>query len=63
MKPNVGGIDRTLRIVLGLGIVAAGFYFKSYWGFVGLVPLLTAGVRFCPLYSILGLRTCPIEKK
>lgn len=50
MKPNVGGIDRTIRIVLGIVIIAAGVYFKSWWGALGLLPLLTALVRWCPAY-------------
>ncbi len=63
MKANVGGIDRILRIVLGLAILGAGYSFKSYWGFVGLVPILTATFRFCPLYPLIGLSTCPLNKK
>lgn len=63
MKANVGGIDRILRIVLGLAIIGAGIYFKSYWGLIGLVPLLTATLRFCPLYPIIGLSTCPLDRK
>ncbi len=63
MKANVGGIDRILRLVLGLAIIGAGVYFKSYWGLVGLVPLLTASLRFCPLYPLVGINTCPIERK
>jgi hypothetical protein len=63
MKANVGGIDRILRIVLGLAIIGAGVYFKSYWGLVGLVPLLTATLRFCPVYPLIGLNTCPLDRK
>lgn len=58
MKPNVGGFDRILRVILGLGILGAGYYFKNWWGLVGLVPLLTAVVRFCPAYLPFGLSTC-----
>lgn len=47
---NVGGMDRILRIVLGIILLGLGFYFKSWWGLIGLVPLLTAIVGFCPLY-------------
>jgi hypothetical protein len=63
MKANVGGIDRILRIVLGFALIGAGAYFKSYWGLIGLVPLLTATMRFCPLYTVFGLSTCPIDRK
>lgn len=61
MKANVGGIDRILRIIVGLGILGAGYYFKSWWGLVGIVPLLTAIVRFCPAYLPLGLSTCKTD--
>lgn len=61
MKSNVGGIDRIIRIIAGLAILSAGLYFKSWWGLVGLVPLLTAVVRFCPAYLPLGVSTCAIE--
>lgn len=58
MKPNVGSIDRTLRFLLGLALLSAGYYFKSWWGLVGVVPLLTATFRFCPAYVPFGLSTC-----
>ncbi len=63
MSCNVGGVDRTLRIVLGVVILAAGFYFKSWWGLVGIVPLFTAIVRWCPLYAPFGLSTCPTQEQ
>jgi len=65
MKPNVGGIDRILRILAGLAILGAGYYFKSWWGLIGIIPLLTAVFRFCPAYLPIGLSTCakPEEKK
>ena len=59
MKPNVGGFDRILRVILGLGILGVGYYYHTWWGLVGLVPLLTAIVRFCPAYLPFGLSTCP----
>ena len=58
MKCNVGGVDRILRAVIGLGILGAGAYFHSWWGLVGLVPLLTAILGFCPVYVPFGLSTC-----
>jgi len=58
MKPNVGNINRTLRFLLGLALLGAGYYFKSWWGLVGVVPLLTATFRFCPAYLPFGLSTC-----
>ncbi|MDO9182246.1 MAG: DUF2892 domain-containing protein [Bacteriovorax sp.] len=64
MKKNVGGIDRIARIILGLGLLSLTLIGpKTLWGLVGLVPLLTATFSFCPFYPILGMSTCPIEKK
>lgn len=60
MKANVGGIDRGLRIVVGLLLLSLIFIGpKTLWGLVGVVPLLTGLVRFCPFYPLLGLNTCP----
>jgi len=58
MKPNIGFTDRIVRVVLGVALLGAGYYFKSAWGFLGLVPILTAVVRFCPAYLPFGLNTC-----
>lgn len=61
MKTNVGSIDRVIRIIVGIGILGAGYYFKSWWALVGLVPLLTAFVGFCPAYVPFGLSTCGVK--
>jgi Protein of unknown function (DUF2892) len=58
MKSNVGNTDRIVRLVLAVLIAAVGFYFKSWWGLVAIVPLLTALSSFCPVYKIFGLNTC-----
>ena len=58
MKLNVGNIDRTVRIAAGGAIIGLGVYFESWWGAVGLVPLVTAFVRWCPAYSIFGISSC-----
>jgi hypothetical protein len=63
MKTNVGGIDRILRIVIGLvliGLTLSGTI--GVWGWIGLVPLATAAIGFCPLYPLLGMSTCPAKK-
>jgi len=57
MKCNVGKTDRLLRIVSGLAIILAGVALQSWWGAVGLVPLLTGIVRWCPAYVPLGIST------
>ena len=63
MKPNIGSVDRVVRIVIGLGVIGVGAYFRSWWGLVGLVPILTAVVRFCPAYVPFGLSSCSREAK
>jgi hypothetical protein len=63
MKSNVGGIDRILRIVLGLALIALTLTGTiGAWGWIGLVPLATAAFGFCPLYTVLGMNTCPMKK-
>jgi hypothetical protein len=62
MKKNVGGIDRIVRIVIGLGLLSIAFVGpQTPWGYIGLVPLLTAGIGFCPLYPLVGINTCPAK--
>ena len=64
MKLNVGGIDRILRIVVGLALIGATLAgMIGVWGWIGVVPLLTGTFKFCPIYPILGLNTCPMENK
>ncbi|WP_415909361.1 DUF2892 domain-containing protein [Oleiharenicola sp. Vm1] len=63
MKTNVGFIDRVIRVILGCALLGAGYYFHSWWGLVGLLPLLTAAFGFCPAYLPLGLNTCGTKAK
>ncbi|SNT70624.1 DUF2892 domain-containing protein [Psychrobacter sp. LV10R520-6] len=58
MKINVGNTERLLRIIAGIIIIGVGVYYESWWGVVGLIPLLTGLFRFCPLYAMLGMNTC-----
>lgn len=59
IHPNVGRLDQVLRISAGLALlVATATGAIGVWGLVGLVPLLTGLVRLCPLYTLLGVRTC-----
>lgn len=63
MKANVGGIDRVFRIVVGLALIAMVFVGpKALWGWIGVVPLVTAIFKFCPAYTLLGLKTCSTGK-
>jgi len=57
-KRNIGSIDRGLRVLIGLVLIALVFVGpKTPWGWIGLVPLLTAAIGFCPLYTLLGFST------
>jgi hypothetical protein len=65
MTSNVGGIDRTLRIVVGIVLLSLFFVLEGnarYWGLLGLVMLATGVFRFCPAYTLLGVNTCPMKK-
>jgi hypothetical protein len=65
MTTNVGGIDRILRIVVGIAVLALFFVLEGnarYWALVGLVPLFTGLFRTCPLYSVIGVNTCPMKQ-
>lgn len=62
MKTNVGTIDRALRVVLGLGLLALVFVGpQTPWGYLGIVPILTALVGFCPAYSLFGISSCALR--
>lgn len=60
MPRNEGTLDRALRIIVGLALIAMVFVGpQAAWGWIGVVPLLTGLVGFCPLYRLVGLNTCP----
>ncbi len=59
MKANIGGIDRTIRIVAGLALIAWALFANGpAWAWIGLVPLATGLINFCPAYGLLGMSTC-----
>lgn len=63
MKANVGGIDKILRIIIGIvliGLSALGTI--GAWGWIGIVPLLTGLFGWCPFYPLLGINSCPVKK-
>ena len=63
MPTNEGGLDRAVRVVVGLAILSLVFIGpKTPWAWLGLVPLLTGLVGFCPAYALFGLNTCGIRK-
>lgn len=57
MKANVGGIDRILRIVVGLALIGWAFAGGPVWAWLGIIPLATALINFCPLYTLIGINT------
>lgn len=64
MKTNEGAIDRSLRVILGLvliGLAATGTV--GLWGYIGIIPLVTGSVGMCPLYSLLGINSCPAPRR
>jgi hypothetical protein len=62
MKSNVGGIDRILRILLGLVLIGMTLTGNiGIWGWIGVVPLVTGAVGWCPPYAILGISTCSMK--
>lgn len=63
MQTNVGSADRILRIILGLAIGAAGLYTQSWFGLIGLIPLATGLIRWCPAYLPFGISTCSVRRE
>ncbi len=64
MGKNVGNVDRIARIAVGLILLALVFVGpRTPWGWIGLVPLLTGLISWCPLYTVLGFNTCPMGRK
>jgi hypothetical protein len=63
MTCNIGRADRTIRGILGIVILGAGLFFQSWWGLIGLIPLITATVSWCPLYVPLGITTAGKSKE
>ncbi len=64
MKANVGMIDRGARFVVGAALIAATLtHTIGLWGWIGIIPLATSVVGFCPAYRIFGFSTCPLAKR
>ncbi len=64
MKFNVSGLDRVLRVIVGVVLIAlAATGTVGRWGWLGIIPLLTGLMRFCPIYPLLGWSTCPLKTK
>ena len=66
MKQNVGGIDKAVRVIVGIGLLSLLFVLEGaakWFGVIGLVPLATVVFGYCPLYALLGMSTCPAGGK
>ncbi len=62
MKKNMGKIDRILRTIFGVAIIGAGIYFKSWFGLIGVLLLVTAASGFCLPYKWFGISTCKVPE-
>jgi hypothetical protein len=58
MKCNIGKTDRLLRLIAGVVIIALGAYYKNWWGAIGLIPLVTGLICYCPLYTLIKIDSC-----
>ena len=63
MKPNIGSVDRTLRLVAGIGLAIGGVIFESYWGLIGVALLATAVFMYCPIYAPFKISTYKKESE
>jgi hypothetical protein len=63
MKCNVGQTEKVIRISGGILIIILGFYFRSWWGVIGLAPIITGAIGWCPASQILGVSTCERKNK
>lgn len=62
---NIGSIDKIIRFIVGIVLLSLLFFVNGnlkYWGLIGIIPILTAILGYCPLYSILGIKTCRTKK-
>lgn len=63
MTKNMGSADRVIRVVIGLVLLSLVFVGpQTPWGWIGIIPLVTAAIGVCPLYSIIGIKTCPTKR-
>ncbi len=64
MEKNEGTVDRAIRVIVGLVLLSLVFVGpQSMLGLIGIIPLVTGLVGFCPLYKVVGLNTCPLDKR
>lgn len=58
LKANIGGIDKGVRVLASVAALGLGYYYQSYLGLLGLIPLVTISINWCPLYAPFGISTC-----
>lgn len=63
MKSNVGGVDKVVRILAGIALIAWALMGGPVWAWIGVVPLATGLLGWCPAYTLFGMNTCPLSKK
>lgn len=63
MKTNVGGIDKILRILVGIALIAWALFGGPVWAWIGILPLATGLMGWCPAYTLLGMNTCPVKNQ
>ena len=63
MKCNVGRTEQIIRIVVGILLTLIGLYFRSWWGIIGLILVITGSIRYCPINNMLGVSTCDVKSK
>lgn len=61
MKLNMGSIDRIVRMALGLAIIVVGVIYRSWFGAIGIIPVATALIGWCPAYLPFGISTCKVK--
>lgn len=61
MKTNVGATDKLIRIVAGIVLIIIGIFYSKIWIIIGLIPLITGLIGYCPLYTLLGINTCKVK--
>jgi len=66
MQTNVGSADKVIRVIIGVGLLSLVFILEGnvrWFGLIGIMPILTALMGWCPAYALLGMRTCPASGK
>lgn len=64
MNPNVGSADKVIRIIIGIALLSMLLWVQGnakYWGLIGIIPIATALMSWCPAYAIVGIKTCPAK--